>query len=216
MRGSGALVSLLALALFLLLKVSANPSHPFHLPANETILGHLELAEGEEQCGNRDGDKKCPCRECCSIWGFCGTGPEYCDPQTCQSQCEVPAATGMEIEGHKNVYVVIIHNLKPSSMFSLTVNQHATYEKFLDILWASNTKANHVVATGVGVEKYAKIVSNHNCQNQYIQNIAAKTKTLSHVRQVSVAVSLAGVSTGEFCYPENSQIQCNGGLYCPI
>ncbi|KAM3380707.1 hypothetical protein P3S68_006280 [Capsicum galapagoense] len=94
MRGSGALVSLLALALFLLLKVSANPSHPFHLPANETILGHLELAEGEEQCGNRDGDKKCPCRECCSIWGFCGTGPEYCDRQTCQSQCEVPAATG--------------------------------------------------------------------------------------------------------------------------
>ncbi|PHT98693.1 hypothetical protein BC332_32352 [Capsicum chinense] len=34
-------------------------------------------------------------------------------------------------------------HLKPSSMFSLTVNQHASYGKLLDILWVSNTKANH-------------------------------------------------------------------------
>ncbi|KAM3302444.1 chitin-binding lectin 1 [Capsicum chacoense] len=91
MRGSSALVSLLALALFLLLKVSANPSRPFHLPANEPILGQLELAEGEGQCGRQGSGKECPSGQCCSIWGFCGTGPAYCDPDTCQSQCKEPA-----------------------------------------------------------------------------------------------------------------------------
>ncbi|KAF3664947.1 putative GDSL esterase/lipase-like [Capsicum annuum] len=38
-------------------------------------------------------------------------------------------------------------HLKPSSMFSLTVNQHASYGKLLDILWVSNTKANHAGIT---------------------------------------------------------------------
>ncbi|KAF3622816.1 Antimicrobial peptide 1 [Capsicum annuum] len=78
MRRSSALVSLLALALFLLLNVSANPSHPFHLPAKETILGQLELAVESGACGEQTGGKECPPGFCCAQWGFCGTGPEYC------------------------------------------------------------------------------------------------------------------------------------------
>ncbi|PHT96990.1 Acidic endochitinase WIN6.2B [Capsicum chinense] len=78
MRRSSALVSLLALALFLLLNVSANPSHPFHLPTKETILGQLELAVEPGACGEQAGGKECPPGLCCAQWGFCGTGPEYC------------------------------------------------------------------------------------------------------------------------------------------
>ncbi|PHT88378.1 hypothetical protein T459_10484 [Capsicum annuum] len=90
MRGSSALVSLLSLVLLFLLEVSANPSHPIHLPANETILGQLELAEGEGQCGKQGDGKECPSEECCSYWGWYGTGPAYCASETCQSQCQEP------------------------------------------------------------------------------------------------------------------------------
>ncbi|MCD7472743.1 hypothetical protein HAX54_014075 [Datura stramonium] len=90
-------ISLLVLALFLL-KVSAKLSLPFHLPANET----LDLKVGEHntsdlaksfkpgQCSEADGIK-CPTGECCSIFGWCGTTSDYCSPQKCQSQCEVPS-----------------------------------------------------------------------------------------------------------------------------
>ncbi|KAM3246551.1 chitin-binding lectin 1 [Capsicum annuum] len=95
MRGSSALVSLLSLVLLFLLEVSANPSHPIHLPANETILGQLELAEGEGQCGKQGDGKECPSEECCSYWGWYGTGPAYCASETCQSQCQEPEEPGL-------------------------------------------------------------------------------------------------------------------------
>ncbi|MEX6631787.1 hypothetical protein SGI36_21270, partial [Providencia rettgeri] len=81
----------LALALFLL-KVSAELSLPLYLPTNETF--GLELGNTSAQCGKQGGGGKCPTGECCSLQGLCGTTPDFCDPNNCQSNCSGPFPQG--------------------------------------------------------------------------------------------------------------------------
>lgn len=39
-------------------------------------------------CGNQGGGAHCPSGQCCGVWGFCGTGTEYCAIGCgCQDDC---------------------------------------------------------------------------------------------------------------------------------
>ena len=49
----------------------------------------LSLRDSLPICGKAAGGKKCLADLCCSVSGFCGKGPEYCDAaKGCQSGCK--------------------------------------------------------------------------------------------------------------------------------
>ncbi|PHT88372.1 hypothetical protein T459_10478 [Capsicum annuum] len=94
------IISLLALALFLL-KVSAKLSDvPFYLPANETFGLELirerntsDLAQSllaRSRCGWPAGGRWCPEGQCCNFDGWCGTTSAYCGENMCDFQCPGP------------------------------------------------------------------------------------------------------------------------------
>ncbi|KAM3380715.1 hypothetical protein P3S68_006288 [Capsicum galapagoense] len=98
------IISLLALALFLL-KVSAKLSDvPFYLQANETFGLELirerntsDLAQSllaRSRCGWPAGGRWCPAGQCCNIDGWCGTTSAYCGENMCDFQCPGPYPSG--------------------------------------------------------------------------------------------------------------------------
>ncbi|CAK7228780.1 hypothetical protein SBRCBS47491_007022 [Sporothrix bragantina] len=59
-------------------------NHQDGLAAMPALMGR-QAAAG--RCGADGGNAKCPAGQCCSQWGYCGVGAEFCNPiALCQSQ----------------------------------------------------------------------------------------------------------------------------------
>lgn len=58
------------------------------LTLSSIILATVAILPGvsAEQCGSQAGNALCPNGLCCSRFGWCGNGPDYCGTG-CQSQC---------------------------------------------------------------------------------------------------------------------------------
>ena len=55
------------------------------------VLAALVLSAGAQNCG-------CASDQCCSKYGYCGTGEDYCGADTCQSgPCDVPATNNVSV-----------------------------------------------------------------------------------------------------------------------
>ncbi|OEL16989.1 Agglutinin isolectin 2 [Dichanthelium oligosanthes] len=53
-------------------------------------------AQAQAQCGSQAGGAVCPKNLCCSQYGYCGIGADYCGVG-CQSQCSPPGAFGVGV-----------------------------------------------------------------------------------------------------------------------
>ena len=48
-----------------------------------------------QDCGKQAGGKTCANNLCCSQYGYCGTGDDYCSPsKSCQSNCQSGSGSG--------------------------------------------------------------------------------------------------------------------------
>ncbi|CAK7235972.1 hypothetical protein SCUCBS95973_009446 [Sporothrix curviconia] len=62
---------------------SGHENHQDGLAAMPVLMGR-QAAAG--RCGADGGNAKCPAGQCCSQWGYCGVGAEFCNPiALCQS-----------------------------------------------------------------------------------------------------------------------------------